>query len=286
MIKSLFKKLFELLPYFILIAVTMFISYYVYRTFDNNLKIYDSISTGIISGIITAILFFVIQIIWRKNIVVWIENLLYQDVCVEGEWSGILVPFVGLDTIDKMQKDMAWKAFRQKLRKEAKEERQVEQEEVQEAEVVTNPEETAEQNQEVKAEIVIHDPKKKKDSEEQNGEKKNSSRTEFTISPQPIVIRAEIRRAGHNISGRIIELGGASKTYSYNIQGTFKNLILAGTYETFSKDHMDRGAFSLMLLENGKKLEGFFSSYSDGEHRISPMQCILRKRHINNSDEK
>lgn len=60
--------------------------------------------------------------------------------------------------------------------------------------------------------------------------------------------------------------------------GLFKNLILSGTYETFNKENMDRGAFSLMLIDNGKKFEGFFSVYNDDNHSISPMQCILRKQ--------
>ncbi len=137
----------------------------------------------------------------------------------------------------------------------------------------------------VTAEVVIHQGKDK-ENEQQGSENKKKTKTEFRLSPTPIIIRAEIRRSGHNISGRIIEIGGASKVHSYNIVGTFKNLILSGTYEPFSKDHMDRGAFSLMLLENGKKLEGFFSSYSDGDHRIAPMQCILSKRHISTNDEK
>lgn len=154
---KILNKLLSLLPYFILIAMTLFISFYVYKTFDNNFKTYNSIYTGIISGIITAIMLFVAEIIWRKNIVTWIENLLYQDVYVEGEWSGIIVPFVGLETIDKIQKEMAWKAFRQTLRREVKEENN---QEIQEAEIVTNSDESTGQNQEVKAEIVIHDPKK------------------------------------------------------------------------------------------------------------------------------
>lgn len=278
------KKIYNLTPYFILIVAVFLLSLYIYKTFDKNLEIYDSISTGIISGIITALLLFVFQIIWKNNIVVWVENLLYQDVCIEGEWSGIIVPYIGLDTIDKFQKDMAWRAFRQRVRDEKLKEtkstttEENNKEEVLEAEIVENENDT-DTEKSVTAEVLINDDSK-------NNTEPNTSKNikvEYKISPTPIIIRAEIKRSGHNISGRIIEIGGASKIHSYNICGTFKNLILAGTYETFSKDHMDRGAFSLMLIENGKTFEGFFSSYSDSEHKVSPMQCTLSKRHINNT---
>lgn len=35
-----------------------------------------------------------------------------------------------------------------------------------------------------------------------------------------------------------------------------------------------------MIIKNGEKLEGFFSSYEDGSHRIVPMKCILVKKSI------
>jgi len=286
--KKFILKTFTLLPYFTLLLTTIFLSIYTYKYFDVNAKLYDTLSTGVVSGLITSLLLFFIQIIWKKNIIIWIENLLYQDVCVEGEWSGIIVPFIGLDTIDKFQKEMAWKAFKQRVRKEnsnaetPKTKNEVP--EAEDAEIVDEEEVDAEKAEQVTAEVVIHKTQEKSNKDQTENSQKQV-RTELRLSPSPIIIRAEIRRSGHNINGRIIEIGGASKVHSYNICGTFKNLILSGTYETFSKDHMDRGAFSLMLLENGKKLEGFFSSYSDGEHRITPMQCILRKRHIDSNDD-
>lgn len=287
--KKYFKTTIGLLPYVTMILVTGLLGFYIHKYFNSNEKLFDTITTGVVSGLITAILLFFIQIIWRKNIVVWIENLLYQDVCVEGEWSGIIVPFIGLETIDKFQKEMAWKSFKQRVRREMAADKEPdtskENTETQDAEIIDDSDTATQKSEPVTAEVVIHKGKEKEDSE-QSGDSSKKVKTEFRISPTPIIIRAEIRRSGHNINGRIIEIGGASKVHSYNIAGTFKNLILSGTYETFSKDHMDRGAFSLMLLENGKKLEGFFSSYADGEHRITPMQCILRKRHINTNDER
>lgn len=116
--KKYFKTTIGLLPYVTMILVTGLLGFYIHKYFNSNEKLFDTITTGVVSGLITAILLFFIQIIWRKNIVVWIENLLYQGVCVEGEWSGIIVPFIGLETIDKFQKEMAWKSFKQRVRRE------------------------------------------------------------------------------------------------------------------------------------------------------------------------
>lgn len=68
-----------------------------------------------------------------------------------------------------------------------------------------------------------------------------------------------------------------SQIHTYVITGSFKNLIFTGQYENESNEHIDRGSFSLMLVRNGKKMEGFFASYGDDEHRIFPFKCILNR---------
>jgi hypothetical protein len=289
------KKTLINFSYILLIAIIIYLGFYTFQTFSTNQKIYDTITTGVISGIITSLILFIFQIIWRQNILMWIENMLYQDVCIEGEWSGFLTPYIGLDSLDKYQKEVAWDMFKEKIKSEKKENSSEnfdfqdleiseieEPNDIEEIEEVVNTKSNDDKttNSQVTAEVVIH----KKANLLKNPHAKNTKVTKrVTFSPNPILIRAEIKRQGHNINGRIIEIGGASKTHTYNICGSFKNLILTGTYETFSKDHMDRGAFSLMLLNNGKKLEGFFSSYSDGEHRVVPMQCIINKNQISSS---
>lgn len=47
----------------------------------------SSIIAGVIGGIIATVIWVaVIQLLWKKLIEPWIEELLYQDVKIEGRW--------------------------------------------------------------------------------------------------------------------------------------------------------------------------------------------------------
>lgn len=254
----------KIFPHFILVVSGVFLWWYLNETANSSTNLFSSLASGIISGLITALLLFVFAILWRKNIEPWFENILYQDVCIEGEWSGILIPYLGLEYLDRAAKRAAWRRFQERLIKERKAERG-------EPVPASSVSERGEQR-EVSAELILHD-----DSEEKQ-EPEKEKHIKIAIGSVPIIVRVEIFRTGHKINGRIIEIGGASKVHTYTISGTFKNLILSGCYETCSRDHIDRGALSLMLKNNGKVFEGFFSSYSDSEHKITPMQCVLKKK--------
>lgn len=262
--------LWNILPHFVLIVSGTFLWWYLTTATDDSTAVFSSIASGIISGVVATFLVFVFAILWRKNINPWFENLLYQDVCVEGEWSGILVPYLGLEDVDRIAKKEAWRRYTRRVRKERREERG---EPIPDATTINENG----NSKDVSAELILHNEKQGgegADEPEQNRDKK----IKIEIGAVPIIIRVEIHREGHKVSGRIIEIGGASKVHTYNINGTFKNLILSGCYETCSRDHIDRGALSLMLKNNGKLFEGFFSSYSDRENKIVPMQCILKKK--------
>jgi hypothetical protein len=128
--------------------------------------------------------------------------------------------------------------------------------------------------------IMPEQPKSKGDNSTESTNVPPRKKISFSIAiqPVPIQVKVELRRTGHNVTGRVIEIGGASDICSYAIEGEFRNLILACVYETESKEDIDRGSFSLMLRNNGKSLEGFFSSYANGDHAIAPMNCVLRKQ--------
>lgn len=256
----------KIFPHFILIVSGVFLWWYLNESTSGSANVFDSLAGGIISGLITALLLFVFAILWRKNIEPWFENLLYQDVCIEGEWSGILIPYLGLEDLDRIAKKTAWRRFQERLRKERKAERG---EPVPASSVSEQGEE-----KEVSAELILHNDSDSRPDAESEKEK----HIKIAIGAVPIIVRVEIFRTGHKINGRIIEIGGASKVHTYTISGSFKNLILAGCYETCSRDHIDRGALSLMLKNNGKVFEGFFSSYSDSQHKVTPMQCVLKKK--------
>lgn len=266
-------------PYLLMIAFGILIYYYISITIEKNLDYLTSIINGIISGVVTALILFIVQIIWRKNILIWIENLLYQDVCIEGEWSGFLVPYLGLDDLDKISKEIAWRRFKEMHRQRGKSK---ETEKTEEVEASVYNEETG-KDEKISAEVVLSEGN---DSENEGNPPKKSRTIEINLSSIPIIVKVDIKRVGHKISGKMIEIGGASQVHSYLIAGSFKNLILSGCYETTNKDNIDRGALSLMLIDNGKKLEGFFSSYSDNTHKVAPMQCVLRKRNqLENTEE-
>lgn len=265
-LKKIGLMLWKIFPHFILITSGVFLWWYLTETSDSSTGVFGSLASGIISGLITALLLFVFAILWRKNIEPWFENLLYQDVCIEGEWAGILIPYLGLEDLDRAAKKAAWRKFQERVRRERKTERG-------EPIPATSVSEHGDQK-EISAELILHN-----DAKSSSGsESENERHIKIAIAPLPILIRVEISRTGHKVSGRIIEIGGASKVHTYTINGSFKNLILAGCYETCSRDHIDRGALSLMLKNNGKVFEGFFSSYSDNNHKVTPMQCILKKR--------
>ena len=47
-----------------------------------------SLVTGVISGLLAVFLVFVITTCWRKILVPWYENRIYQDIRIDGVWSG------------------------------------------------------------------------------------------------------------------------------------------------------------------------------------------------------
>ena len=268
-----FKALFWLIVFSMTILIGLFFTQENVVQNDN----YKTLIDGIISGIVTAIILFIVQILWRKNLLVWLENLLYQDVKIEGEWNGFIVPFIGLDELDKIQREIAWQKYR-KMRRENNLNNSIDDDLSKKNEDTTSNQlttatiydEKTGKEETVEAEIIFDKKNNKSESQKE--------RSFIKISTKPIIVRAELKRSGHKINGRIIEIGGASDIHTYDVQGTFKNLILTASYESTSDSHIDRGALSLMLRENGRLLEGFFSSYNDNEHCMSPMKCYLYKR--------
>lgn len=133
----------------------------------------------------------------------------------------------------------------------------------------------------IEAELIIRESLGKEDV---NGKDEVVDRKFFIrigTDMEPIEVRVEVKRVGHLIKGQIIEIGGASDIHTYSFKGSFKNLILTGEYENQDCTNIDRGSLSLMLRENGHSLEGFFSSYSDEDHRMAPFKCVLKRQDRN-----
>lgn len=246
-------------------------------------KMAEPIVNGVIAGVVTSLLILIFSIIWRSNITPWIENLLYKDTKIEGVWNGVLVPFVGIDEIDKRRIKVAFGIIERRRRKrknKSGDENQGSEQESQSRAVSATVQDGG-GDRDIEAELII----KNAPNDEQNGEQDELIDRKFFVKigagMAPIEVRVEVNRVGHSITGHIIEIGGASDIHTYRFSGSFKNLILTGEYENQDCVHIDRGSLSLMLRENGRSLEGFFSSYADSDHRMAPFKCVLKRQNRN-----
>ncbi|HHF2855184.1 TPA: hypothetical protein ACPJZ8_004408 [Vibrio diabolicus] len=79
---------------------------------------------------------------------------------------------------------------------------------------------------------------------------------------------------GNSISGTIKTLEGQDKGSSYRFTGSFKNLILTGTYESTSKYMTDRGTFTLKLSDNGGELKGVTTYVGDTDGSLCSAEYI------------
>ncbi len=250
---------------------------------ETQFKMAEPIVNGVIGGVVTSLLILIFSVVWRSNITPWIENLLYKDTKIEGVWTGVLVPFVGIDEIDKRRIKIAFGIIERRRRK-IKSESEVSS---------SNPEESgksfavaatareADGDRDIEAELII----KGVPNLENEGEQDELIDRKFFLKidkgMSPIEVRVEVKRAGHTVTGQMVEIGGASDIHTYSFSGSFKNLILTGQYENQDSAHIDRGSLSLMLRENGRRLEGFFSSYTDHDHCMAPFRCVLKRQNQN-----
>lgn len=239
----------------------------------------EPIVNGVIAGVVTSILILIFSILWRSNITPWVENLLYKDTKIEGVWNGILVPFVGIEEIDKRRIKIAFGIVERRRRKRAQRNEEAESEKYQNKSLkVSASAREHESERDIEAELIIKNAPKDEnhDAEDELVDRKFFIKIGSDMAP--IEVRVEIKRVGHSIYGQIVEIGGASDIHTYDFTGSFKNLILTGEYENQDCANIDRGSLSLMLRENGGSLEGFFSSYADSDHRMAPFKCILKRQ--------
>ncbi len=91
-----------------------------------------------------------------------------------------------------------------------------------------------------------------------------------TLNMEGIETRETINllRKGHNVTLTISRTSASDEGRTYLATGTFRNLILTGTYEASQRAFLDRGSFSLMLVNNGDTLCGYCSYYSDSAHLV------------------
>lgn len=249
----------------------VFMRKWIDHSFSTNQDIVKPLSEGVISGVITSIFILVFATLWRSNISEWLQDITYRDAKIEGVWQGFLVPYIGIKEIDRMRLQAAWAAFMTEKLNQANSDNSDEAIDV-ESSTVNGSEEPVSSS----AELIL--PSEQQHEENDSG-KPGSKPTPIRVGirVRSIKMRAELTRVGNRIQGRLVEIGGASEVHTYFLSGTFKNLMLCGSYENENPQNIDRGSFSLMLKENGLKLEGFFASYTERGETIHPFKCELKR---------
>jgi len=272
--KKALKKSCDYIPYLVIAAFGVLCFKWFEFSSAQNHKLLEPVINGVVGGIVTSVLIFVFSILWRSNITPWIEDLLYKDTKIEGIWTGVLVPYIGIDEIDKRRLKFAVGIVeRRKRNRRSSPDKQVSSS----TEVSASSIDENGSNQ-IEAELILKnaDMTSSTDAKDELIERKIVIKA--LSQGVPIEVRLEIKRIGHQITGTLVEIGGASQIHTYEVSGSFKNLILTGVYENDDRSHIDRGSLSLMLKNNGSKLEGFFSSYADQDHCTVPFKCVLNRQ--------
>jgi hypothetical protein len=253
---------------------------------QSQFSLVEPIINGVIGGIVTSVLILIFSVIWRSNITPWLENLLYKDTKIEGIWQGVLVPFVGIDEIDKRRIKIAFGIIeRRRKRKEKPEETTADTKTLGQNPVVVATAQEKYGRRDIEAELIIKSVPDDVANADQDELIDRRLFIKIGSNLAPIEVRVEIKRVGHAIAGQIVEIGGASDIHTYRLSGSFKNLILTGEYENQDCAHIDRGGLSLMLRGNGQSLEGFFSSYVDEDHKMAPFKCVLKRLPRDTTDD-
>lgn len=85
--------------------------------------------------------------------------------------------------------------------------------------------------------------------------------------------RITLRRVGYTVSGVANCVSGYSEGQTYEFAGTFKNLLLTGTYQVTNSRSLERGTFTLMLVQGGARLQGYLSYYDNLVHSVRSAPC-------------
>jgi len=89
---------------------------------------------------------------------------------------------------------------------------------------------------------------------------------------------ATLKRKGHKISGVVAVIEGPDRGKTYEVEGLFKNLLLTLSYSAMDRASLDRGTYTLILRDNGRKLEGASAFYEDGTNSIDKQACDWERK--------
>jgi hypothetical protein len=85
--------------------------------------------------------------------------------------------------------------------------------------------------------------------------------------------RINLERTGYSISGSVVCISGYSEGQAYAFSGTFKNLLLTASYQATNSRNLERGTFTLMLIEGGSRLRGHLTYYDSLVHSVMAAPC-------------
>ena len=89
------------------------------------------------------------------------------------------------------------------------------------------------------------------------------------FSLYPLGERQEVitlKRHGHSVTGTITctkSRTGRDEGQQYDVQGSFRNMILPLTYEAHDRSKTDRGTITLKLIDNAARFDGKIAAYGD-----------------------
>lgn len=83
----------------------------------------------------------------------------------------------------------------------------------------------------------------------------------------------KLSRTGYRIEGSALCVEGPLEGQVYSISGYFNNLLLTGQYSSKNRRRIERGAFTLMLVEDGFKLKGHLSFYDNETNSALSVEC-------------
>jgi hypothetical protein len=80
--------------------------------------------------------------------------------------------------------------------------------------------------------------------------------------------RIKVTQVGYSVKGHADCIDGYAKGQSYVFNGELRNLTLSCIYSSNDPTRIENGAFSLMLKDDGRSLEGCLSLLDDMQNRI------------------
>jgi hypothetical protein len=99
----------------------------------------------------------------------------------------------------------------------------------------------------------------------------------FSLYPTWSDLRQEmifLIRHGHEVTGTIMCTKGQDEGEKYDIQGSFRNMILPLIYEVNDRTKTDRGTITLKAVENATRLEGVIGLYSNRTDSIRSSNVV------------